>query len=76
MTRLHYPREFRQQSPAVLVEKTKGVNTKRRLDSITLPLINPKMQPDWRTGPGSASRSRPFRIQAMGESTIYTLLAS
>lgn len=76
MTRLHYPREFRQQSPAVLVEKTKGANTKTRLDSITLPLINPEMQPDCQKRPSSQSRSGSFRIQAMGESTIYTLLAS
>lgn len=51
MTRLHYPREFRQQSPAVLMEKPKGAITKIRLGSISLPLINPKMQPDNQKGP-------------------------
>lgn len=53
MTRLHYPREFRQQSPAVLVKKnTKGAITKKpRLNSSFMPstdpspLKNKKMQP-------------------------------
>lgn len=84
MTRLHYPREFRQQSPVVSVKikkiKNKCANPKNtsQFDHVAMKLSTKFLQPNRPRGEKKPrSQSRPCFVpdsQAMGESTIYTLL--
>lgn len=79
MTRLHYPREFRQQSPAVYVKNTRVLAHTQKKRQLTLSLGHELIHEkgSWTVCKKKCSASQSlssgsFRIQAMGESTIYT----